>query len=150
MTVGYLNVNFLKTNGHARWYLRLIALNLDKKILDVIVRYMSNNNNINVSRVEYLADIFKALSNANRLKIFLALTTCCRPGTVGLYNKDTDVDTMFIGDLGKELDIGKSTVSHHIKELRRIGIIKTERRGQKIACWVDPGIIAELKAFFSV
>ena len=108
---------------------------------------MSNNQKI---RLERLADVFKALSNPNRLKIFLLLTTCCRPGTVGIYGKNADVDTMFIGDLGKELEVGKPTVSHHIKELRRVGIIRTERRGQNIACWVDPDIIEELKAFFTL
>lgn len=108
---------------------------------------MSNNQNIQLER---LADIFKALSNPNRLKIFLQLTTCCRPGTVGIYDKNADVDSMFIGDLGKDLAVGKPTVSHHIKELRRVGIIRTERRGQNIACWVDPKIIEQLRTFFSV
>jgi ArsR family transcriptional regulator len=145
MAADYFNVNFLKTMS-----IQYNIKNLDKKVLDAIIRYMSNNRNMTIRKIEDLADIFKALSNPNRLKIFLALTTCCRPGTVGLYDKDADVDTMFIGDLGKELDIGKPTVSHHIKELRSVGIIKTERRGQKIACWVDPDIIAELKAFFSI
>ncbi|MFC1876889.1 ArsR/SmtB family transcription factor [Thermodesulfobacteriota bacterium] len=107
---------------------------------------MSNNQKIQLERI---ADIFKALSNPNRLKIFLRLSACCRPGTVGIYNKNKDVDTMFIGDLGKELAVGKPTVSHHIKELRRVGIIQTERRGQNIACWIDPDIIEQLKAFFS-
>jgi len=107
---------------------------------------MSNNKNIPIER---LADIFKALSNPNRLKIFMLLTTCCQPGTVGIYDKNADVDTMFIGDLGNELEVGKPTVSHHIKELRRVGIIRTERRGQNIACWVDPGIIEQLRAFFT-
>jgi len=119
---------------------------LDNLIEDPIVRYMSNNQKIDL---DAMAEIFKALSNPNRLQIFLRLTTCCRPGTVGLYDKDTDVDAMFVGDLGRELDVGKPTVSHHIKELRRVGIIRTERRGQNIACWVDPDIIEELKAFFT-
>ena len=59
-----------------------------------------------------MAEIFKALSNPNRLKIFLRLTTCCRPGTVGIYDENDDVDAMFIGDLGKDLAVGKPTVSH--------------------------------------
>jgi DNA-binding transcriptional ArsR family regulator len=110
------------------------------------VLYMSNNKNIEFER---LADIFKALSNPNRLKIFVRLTTCCRPGTAGFYNSAAEADTMFIGELGKDLEVGKPTVSHHIKELRRVGIIRTERRGQNIACWVDPDIVEQLKAFFT-
>jgi len=106
-------------------------------------------SNKKIIPIERLADIFKALSNPNRLKIYLMLTTCCRPGTVGIYDQNADVDTMFIGDLGKELAVGKPTVSHHIKELRRVGIIRTERRGQHIACWVDPEIIEQLSTFFT-
>jgi ArsR family transcriptional regulator, arsenate/arsenite/antimonite-responsive transcriptional repressor len=107
---------------------------------------MSNNQKIHLER---LSEIFKALSNPNRLKIFLLLSTCCRPGMVGLYDKNETVDSMFVGELGRELAVGKPTVSHHIKELRRVGIIKVERRGQKIACWIDPEIIDELRDFFS-
>lgn len=106
-------------------------------------------SNIQKMSLERLSEIFKALSNPNRLKIFLLLSTCCRPGIVGLYDKDADINTMFVGELGKELAVGKPTVSHHIKELRRVGIIKVERRGQNIACWIDPEIIDDLRDFFS-
>jgi ArsR family transcriptional regulator len=54
-----------------------------------------------------------------------------------------------VGDIGKDLDIVPSTVSHHIKELRQVGLIKTQRRGQNIECWVDSEILEELKYFFS-
>jgi DNA-binding transcriptional ArsR family regulator len=120
--------------------------NVDTLISALIIRYMSNNQKI---PLEQLAEIFKALSNPNRLKIFLRLSTCCRPGTVGIYDRTTDVDSMFIGELGKDLSVGKPTVSHHIKELRRVGIIQTERRGQNIACWIDTDIIDQLRLFFS-
>jgi DNA-binding transcriptional ArsR family regulator len=104
---------------------------------------MSNNRN---SNLDELAEILKALSNANRLKIFMRLTSCCRPGTVSYVD---DANTACVGELGEDLNIGKSTLSHHLKELRRVGLIRTERRGQKIACWVDPKIIETLKDFFS-
>jgi ArsR family transcriptional regulator len=57
--------------------------------------------------------------------------------------------TAYIGELGEEVNVMKSTVSHHIKELRRVGLIRTERQGQKIACWVDPQMVESLKEFFS-
>ena len=105
---------------------------------------MSNNENI---RINDLAEIFKALSNSNRLKIFLRLSTCCAPGTVGFM--DDQESSRYVGQLGEELDIVKSTVSHHLKELRRVGLIRMERQGQKIACWVDPAAIDKLRQFFS-
>lgn len=57
--------------------------------------------------------------------------------------------TAYIGELGEDVKVVKSTVSHHIKELRRVGLIRTERQGQKIACWVDPHMVDALKEFFS-
>ncbi len=103
---------------------------------------MSNNEN----KFNRYAAIFKALSNPNRLKIFFSLATCCKPGTIGIFEPD---NTACVGDIGKDLDIVPSTVSHHIKELRQVGLIKTQRRGQNIECWVDPEILDELKYFFS-
>jgi DNA-binding transcriptional ArsR family regulator len=104
---------------------------------------MPNNQNIKIAKY---AQIFKALSNPNRLKIFFSLATCCKPGTVGIFDASK---TACVGAIGEDLDIVASTVSHHIKELRHAGLIKTIRRGQNIECWVDPGILEELKTFFS-
>ena len=109
-----------------------------------IIRNMSNNKNM---ILDDLADIFKALSNPNRLKIFLRLATCCTPGTVGLM--DEQASQRYVGQLGEELDIVKSTVSHHMKELRRVGLIRMERQGQKIACWVDPVMLSKVRRFFN-
>ena len=103
---------------------------------------MSNYKN---EKIEEYSEVFKALSNPNRLKIFIRLASCCRPGTVGYFN---NAGTAYIGQLSQEVDVVKSTVSHHIKELRRVGLIQTERRGQKIACWVAPDMVTALKDFF--
>jgi ArsR family transcriptional regulator len=108
---------------------------------------MSNNTDL---KVEDYADIFKALSNPNRLKIFLRLVSCCQPGTVTTIDCDIGSEGhACVGDLGQDLGIAPSTVSHHIKELRRAGLIRMERRGQKIECWVDPEALTTLKDFFS-
>ena len=96
-------------------------------------------------KIEEYSEIFKALSNPNRLKIFLRLVSCCKPGTVGYL---ADVNAATIGQLGREVDVVKSTVSHHIKELRRVGLIQTERHGKKIACWVSPDMVTALRVFF--
>ncbi len=110
-----------------------------------IVRNMPNNKNNNI---EQFAEIFKALSNPNRLRIFLRLVTCCTPGTVSIIDPQNQ-NTTCIGELGQDLGIVKSTVSHHIKELKRVGIIRTQRKGQKIECWVSPEILRDLKDFFT-
>jgi ArsR family transcriptional regulator, arsenate/arsenite/antimonite-responsive transcriptional repressor len=105
---------------------------------------MSNNKNDNV---EKFSEIFKALSNPNRLKIFLRLVSCCVPGTVWSFEAH---ESTCVGDVAKDLDIVPSTVSHHIRELRQAGLIKMKRSGQKIECWVDPGALKNLEGFFQV
>lgn len=91
---------------------------------------MSNNQN----KLHHFAEVFKALSNPNRLHIFLRLVSCCPPGTK--CTSDTAVRRC-VGELGHDLEIDPSTVSHHLKELRRAGLIRMERRGKHILCWVD-------------
>jgi ArsR family transcriptional regulator len=106
----------------------------------------------NYKNIETYAGMFKALSNPNRLRIFLRLISCCSPGTVWSIpekqNSGTDVCTC-VGDLGQDLGIVPSTLSHHIKELRQAGLIKMKRNGQKIEYFVDPEAIAALKDFFN-
>ncbi len=96
-------------------------------------------------QLEKYSEIFKALSNPNRLKIFIQLVSCCKPGT----HCETDGEfRKGAGEIGQSLEIVPSTVSHHLKELRNAGIIRTERKGQKIECWIDPDILEELGRFF--
>lgn len=95
--------------------------------------------------IQQFSEIFKALSNPNRLRIFLQLVSCCMPGTVHSIDAGTKA---CVGDLGRNLEIVPSTVSHHVKELNRAGLIRMERRGQKIECWVDAEILRDLASFF--
>ena len=80
------------------------------------------------------AEIFKALSNPHRLTIFLRLISCC---PVGAKCSPEAMERQCVGDLGKSLAIDPSTVSHHLKELRRSGLLRMERRGKTVQCWVD-------------
>jgi ArsR family transcriptional regulator len=100
---------------------------------------MSNHRDENT---EKFAEMFKALSNPHRLKIFLRLVSCFKT------NMEPEACAC-VGELGQDLGIVPSTISHHIKELRQAGLIHMERRGQKIECWVDPETVAALKGFFS-
>lgn len=104
---------------------------------------MSNNRIFNPHE---LAETFKALSNPNRLQIFLRLLSCCEPGTV--CSTDS-INGFCVGELGEDLSVAPSTLSHHIKELQRAGLIKTQRRGQNVECYVDPNKVNILKEFFT-
>ena len=100
-----------------------------------------SKDTINIDRY---ADMFKALSNPHRLNIFLRLASC---GTGGIACR-AEQACECVGDLGCNLGIAPSTVSHHLKELHRAGLIRSRRQGQRIECWVDPEVINSLMHFF--
>ena len=92
-----------------------------------------------------LAEMFKALSNTHRLALFHRLMTCCVPGT----KCTTDVAMKYcVGELGEGLGIAASTLSHHLKALHQAGLIRMERNGKNVECWIEPSVLEELSNFF--
>jgi DNA-binding transcriptional ArsR family regulator len=98
-------------------------------------------SNIPTTQIRRFAEIFKALSNPHRLDIFLRLASCCPLGTK--CTGDMEIRRC-VGELAKGVSIDPSTVSHHLKELRRSGLIHMERNGRNIQCWVDPETVRSL------
>lgn len=92
-----------------------------------------------------LSECFKALSNPHRLALFQRLCNCCEPGTA--CNVD-EVACMCVGDLGEGLGIAASTLSHHLKELNRAGLVQMKRNGKNVECRVERSMLDELAAFF--
>ena len=103
---------------------------------------MSNYRN----EIRQRAEMFKALANPHRLALFHRLTTCCPPGTAC---SPEDAMRQNVGELGEGLDIAPSTLSHHLKELNRAGLVQMERRGKHVECWVEPATLKDLAAFIS-
>jgi len=93
---------------------------------------------------EPLAAMFKALSNPHRLELFARLMNCCEPGT----RCGVDGKRFCVGELGEGLEIAPSTLSHHLKELNRAGLIQMERRGKNVECWLEPAVLTQLSQFF--
>ncbi|MEL0583382.1 MAG: metalloregulator ArsR/SmtB family transcription factor [Candidatus Thiodiazotropha sp. (ex. Lucinoma kazani)] len=92
-----------------------------------------------------LALMFKALGNPHRLLIFQRLSNCCLPGT----RCDLEQTMRFsVGQLGEGMEIAPSTLSHHLKELHRSGLIEMSRQGKRIDCWIDPAVLNRLAGFF--
>ncbi len=88
---------------------------------------------------------FAALSNPNRAEIFLRLAAGCCGVEQGCNREELRT---CVGELGKHLHIAASTMSHHLKELHYAGLIKMERHGRTVRCWVDPETVTELAEFF--
>jgi DNA-binding transcriptional ArsR family regulator len=48
-----------------------------------------------------------------------------------------------------KLNIGAPTVSHHIKELVNAKLIRVERQGKFMTCYLNNDMRAQLEAFFA-
>jgi len=95
--------------------------------------------------------IFKALSNEQRLKIFMMIYN-----GEGEFSESSTKDNAccVAGNIKKAftkacccMDISRSTVSHHFKELQNAGLIICEREGQTYHCRVNPEAVDMIKAF---
>ena len=94
--------------------------------------------------IKKAASAFKALAHPHRLQIFLRLSECCQA-----HGCDADeCARLCVGELGKGLGIGQPTVSHHLKELIRAGLIRTSKAGQSTECWVAEATLDEFAQFF--
>ena len=102
---------------------------------------MSNCRTIDFGR---LARVFGALSNPKRLRLLQRLVEGCCSGTGCCTSEDL---TLCIDQLAEELGLAKSTVSHHVKELREAGLIGVERRGKFNDFRIEGGALVALTGF---
>ena len=91
---------------------------------------------------ELLVTRLKALANDNRMAIFEYL----RRQEVSVLKAP---DCPSVGEIASEFDLALSTVSHHLKELYRAGLIRCERRGKNVFCVVNRDALKGLKEYFS-
>jgi len=80
-----------------------------------------------------IAEIAKALSHPARIQILKILT---------------QINLCMCGDIVDLLPLSQSTVSQHLKELKRVGLINGEIDGPKVCYCVNSNIILKAKEDF--
>lgn len=78
----------------------------------------------------WLADVAKALSHPARIRILKILN---------------DIDSCMVGNIVDRLPLAQATVSQHLKELKRVGLIKGEIDGPRVCYCVDNKALLKAK-----
>ena len=78
----------------------------------------------------WLADIAKALSHPARIKILKILT---------------EMNVCMCGDIVEQLPLAQATVSQHLKELKRVGLIQGDIEGPKVCYCVNSQTLQKAK-----
>jgi len=94
-------------------------------------------------KTKRMAKILKALSNENRLELYLEIM---RKNIVD-YEADNEC---FISDIMGICSIGAPTISHHLKELTNADLIITERRGKFLVARINEDTLDEVRAILSM
>src|SRR3954469_14453469 len=80
------------------------------------------------------ADMFAAMGTESRLRIMQLLLSAHPDGLV-------------VGDIGSELDIPSSTLSHHLDKLKNEGLVRVRREGTFLWYSANPEALEELLGF---
>lgn len=114
-------------------------------LIDVEFSHYSRSDELGMT--QDLSEAFKALGNAHRLQLVQLLIeqewNCCeqaRPADCRL-----DPASCNVGELADQLAISPSTVSHHLKELERSGLLERARDGRQVFCRVNREMLDRLR-----
>jgi DNA-binding transcriptional ArsR family regulator len=55
-----------------------------------------------------------------------------------------------VGDVAADGCCAKSTLSHHLAELRNAGLILCEKKGRRIICRANPEAVSALRDIFAL
>ena len=87
-----------------------------------------------VDRITRYADMLAAMGTESRLRIMQLLLSAHPDGLV-------------VGDIGAELGIPGSTLSHHLEKLKNEGLVHVRREGTFLWYSASTGALQELLAF---
>jgi ArsR family transcriptional regulator, arsenate/arsenite/antimonite-responsive transcriptional repressor len=89
---------------------------------------------LDLEHITRYADMFSAMGTEPRLRI-MQLLLSAHP------------DGMVVGDIGAELDIPSSTLSHHLDKLKNEGLVEVRRDGTFLWYTADTDALQELLGF---
>ena len=114
------------------------------KLITYILVELSDHRAMNDSE---LVEVFAALAAEPRLKLLRLVhgkaLRCGDPSRCDISERCCNVS-----ELAETLGLTLATTSHHLKELRRAGLIRTERRGRFIFCSIQPEMMYRLAELF--
>jgi ArsR family transcriptional regulator len=108
------------------------------------VEQLKGSGGIEIMQAKQATKIFKALSCEQRLLLLQLLRkwrcvdTCC-DGVAKAFTRASE-----------ELNISRSTLSHHFKELENAGLIVCVRSGQTMLCQVNEEALVKIQEFLSL
>jgi len=85
-----------------------------------------------MNEIEELTDVFKALSDPTRLRLFKLL---------GEHK-----GALCVNALARRLDVSQSAVSQHLRVLRQTGLVKSDRRGSSVHYLLDQDSLKQHRA----
>jgi DNA-binding transcriptional ArsR family regulator len=88
-------------------------------------------------RAKQLAKIMKALSNENRLKLYLEIAKH--------EESDFEAQECTLSDIVKIFGLSPPTISHHLKELANADLITTEKRGKYLVARINKRTLGTVK-----
>ena len=91
-------------------------------------------NKLDLEHVTRYSDMFSAMGTEPRLRI-MQLLLSAHP------------DGMVVGDIGSELEIPSSTLSHHLDKLKNEDLVKVRRDGTFLWYTADTQALQELLGF---
>jgi DNA-binding transcriptional ArsR family regulator len=115
-----------------------------QKAVDIL-RLFDNNRNSSNERVSMAAkvkiedviryaDMFSAMGSEPRLRIMRLLLSAHTEG-------------MVVGDIATELDVGASTLSHHLEKLKNEDLVRVQREGTFLRYTANTSVLEELLGF---
>ena len=86
----------------------------------------------------------KALSNPNRLKLYLEIV---KKRETGYESNECEC---YITNIMNKLKIGAPTISHHLKELANADLIVTERKGKLLVAKVNESTVNKVSEILAL